>query len=179
MTLPNSGIITMDMIRAELKRPAGVITLNDADVRKLAGKLSGPISMADLHGKSAISGTEFYITPSGITTRENEWAGFDDSQGLGNIEPTEFEGHFIEMLVDHTNNTVGEETIRFWLTGKLTKRYSAIDFFSMSGIKLARVPRTSSNAESDDQFNVDRSPQTEALWTLIENDNRFYIVGVP
>lgn len=52
MALPSSGEITMDMVRVELKRPTGAISLNDADVRKLAGILSGAISMNDLRGKS-------------------------------------------------------------------------------------------------------------------------------
>lgn len=53
MTLPSSGIMSMGMILAELKRPAGAISLNDTDVRKLAGKPSGIIKMSDFYGKSS------------------------------------------------------------------------------------------------------------------------------
>lgn len=42
----------MEQVRTELKR-SGTISLNDTDVRKLAGRTSGTISMADLRGKKA------------------------------------------------------------------------------------------------------------------------------
>ncbi len=51
MALPSTGPITMDMIRKELNRHTGAISLNDADVRTLAGKHTGTISMSDLRGK--------------------------------------------------------------------------------------------------------------------------------
>lgn len=46
-----TGTISMDDVRTELK-VTGTITLNDTNVRKLAGKASGEISMNDLRGKS-------------------------------------------------------------------------------------------------------------------------------
>lgn len=52
MALP-TGTITMNDVNIELGRPSGSqITLNDADVRSLAGRPSGTISMDDLRGKS-------------------------------------------------------------------------------------------------------------------------------
>jgi hypothetical protein len=57
-TLP-SGTISMSQVNTELRRPASQsINLNDAQVRSLAGKPSGAISMNDLRGKS----WELYIT---------------------------------------------------------------------------------------------------------------------
>lgn len=56
MTLPSSGLITFNQINVELGRsPTAYISLNDPEVRALAGKPSGLISLSDLHGKSAIS----------------------------------------------------------------------------------------------------------------------------
>lgn len=53
MALPSTGSISMDQVRIELGL-SGAISLNQANVRTLAGKPSGTISMSDLRGKSAI-----------------------------------------------------------------------------------------------------------------------------
>jgi hypothetical protein len=53
MTLPATGPLSFSMINVELGFPANqTISLNDAAVRKLAGKPSGAISFADLRGKA-------------------------------------------------------------------------------------------------------------------------------
>lgn len=49
--IKNSGPISVDDIRKELNK-SGTINLNDSDVRKLANKPSGPISLKDFYGKS-------------------------------------------------------------------------------------------------------------------------------
>lgn len=55
MALPSSGIISASMINDELKRPTSApLSLDDVEVRKLAGRPSGPISFSDFWGKSAI-----------------------------------------------------------------------------------------------------------------------------
>lgn len=51
--LPKNGTISMDDIRKELNK-SGSINLNDSDVRKLANKPSGSISLKDFYGKSNI-----------------------------------------------------------------------------------------------------------------------------
>jgi len=52
--LPSSGVISLLDVRTELSG-SGAVTLNDANVRTLAAKPSGIISLADLYGKSAIN----------------------------------------------------------------------------------------------------------------------------
>ncbi len=62
MTLPSSGPISFSQINTELgKASNATISLNDGDVRNLAGKASGAISMSDLLGKS--SGPVFDYPP--------------------------------------------------------------------------------------------------------------------
>lgn len=54
MTLPASGLITMNMINVELGRAGTApINLNEAACRTLAGVPSGIIRMSDFYGKSA------------------------------------------------------------------------------------------------------------------------------
>ena len=68
--LPETGSISMSQVNVELKKSeTAVITLNDTDVRKLAGKPSGVISMNDLRGKKASEHVENYQIYS------NEWSG--------------------------------------------------------------------------------------------------------
>lgn len=59
--LPETGSISMSQVNVELKKgETTVITLNDTDVRKLAGKPSGIISMEDLRGKKASESVNNY-----------------------------------------------------------------------------------------------------------------------
>ena len=52
MALPSTGSISMSQVNTELKKSATAKTsLNDSDVRKLAAKPSGQITMSDLRGK--------------------------------------------------------------------------------------------------------------------------------
>ena len=62
--LPETGSISMSQVNVELQKgETTVITLNDTDVRKLAGINSGKISLNDLHGKrhgTYVSGYTIY-----------------------------------------------------------------------------------------------------------------------
>ena len=53
MTLPVSGQISLSQVITELTGPPGAIRLGQNNVRNLAGKPSGQISMSDLWGKSS------------------------------------------------------------------------------------------------------------------------------
>ncbi len=54
MALPSSGLISLSQVNTELKKSAtAVISLNDSNVRKLAGRTTGTINMSDLRGKKA------------------------------------------------------------------------------------------------------------------------------
>lgn len=65
MALP-TGTISMSDVNAELKRPATqTISLNDGQVRQLAGRPSGAISMSDLRGKS-------FTVPVNVVVFDNE-----------------------------------------------------------------------------------------------------------
>ncbi len=72
MALPSSGTITLAQVNVELQKSSTAqISLNDADVRALAGVPSGAISMSNLYGKSrfiiASGGTETTYSSGGAT----------------------------------------------------------------------------------------------------------------
>lgn len=52
MALPTTGPISLGQVKEELNK-TGSISLGSTDVRNLAGKTSGQISLSDLYGKSA------------------------------------------------------------------------------------------------------------------------------
>lgn len=63
MPLPSSGPLSLSQVNVELgKASTAPVSLNDADVRTLAGKPSGAISFADLLGKSAEVFEQFTLT---------------------------------------------------------------------------------------------------------------------
>ena len=64
MALPSSGSISLSQVNTELGNSATApISLNDTNVRTLAGKASGAISLNDLLGKSAGGSITFTPTP--------------------------------------------------------------------------------------------------------------------
>lgn len=85
MTLPCSGPISMSQVNTELGHTSTAnISLNQADVRTLAGVPAGTISMSDLHCKSAPGSTpptlpsatiEVFDSTGGLDT--NSW--FNDN----------------------------------------------------------------------------------------------------
>lgn len=96
MALPSSGEITLDNLNTHLKRASGTpISMNDSQVRALAARTSGAISMSDLHGKwagsritvgagtSTMYGTAFYGYKAAGWTVSGAQAGVCDGQFNG------------------------------------------------------------------------------------------------
>lgn len=100
MALP-TGTISMANVRSELRR-SGQIRLGDSDVRGLAGRPSGPISMADLRGKS--SSTRFSVLPKmryiidEMMDLEIEMRGYHRDNRLGSISGGSWRGGTVIAL---------------------------------------------------------------------------------
>lgn len=86
MALPSSGAISMANINVELGKAAStLISLNDANVRTLAGKPSGTISFSDLLGKgwfnpftSVTGGNRTYLSASTSASYQYNRSSGDD-----------------------------------------------------------------------------------------------------
>lgn len=85
MTLPSSGAISLANVNVELGLGSTTnISLNQTNVRSLAGKASGTISMSDLLGKSA--GATF--SPDGGTSSGSPVALYDYIAGGSPVSKT-------------------------------------------------------------------------------------------
>lgn len=85
MALPTTGPISLGQVKEELNK-TGSISLGSTDVRNLAGKTSGQISLSDLYGKSAAT-----------------WVKVGNTDGLGvimNEGSGEDEDHYISEAID-------------------------------------------------------------------------------
>ena len=97
MALPNSGVMTAAMINLELKRAENApFSLNDPDVRKLAGKLSGAISFQDFYGKSS----EIVVTLA---------AGAKGVVGKSLFSPADWTGDTVKKIIVPNGVEVGPE----------------------------------------------------------------------
>lgn len=109
MTLP-TGTITMNDVNIELSRASGsTISLNDTDVRNLAGIASGTISLDNLRGKSAIPsvynmynyGTEGAVSagwsPSGSTRQYFRYQSGNGTWGTDPANTNTYAADRIEM----------------------------------------------------------------------------------
>ena len=118
MALPSSGSISLSQVNTELKKSAtAVISLNDSNVRKLAGRTTGVISMSDLRGKKASESV------SGYQVYNNSWVGKDKIIPL----TVTFPHKVISGTITVAHNERGAEMIykgEGYITGGSTKTFT-------------------------------------------------------
>ena len=128
--LPETGSISMSQVNVELKKSeTAVITLNDADVRKLAGKPSGTISMNDLRGKSNTEKVNNYQVFS------QRWSGLKKSGEFTVTFPHKVVNGTINIATESYNNdSIGSVTLLGnTISGVSNKTISINNISSISG----------------------------------------------
>lgn len=142
MSLPTTGPISLGQVNTELKRPATqTISLNDGQVRQLAGRPSGAISMSDLRGKSFTAPVNVVVfdqeisDPTTIKINYNVYSCIlrvhnENVSGGRNVSVQVKDGSRIELR----SNKTGDVT--------LLQGYSHKVIFYLSGEGRARVTAT-------------------------------------
>lgn len=184
MALPSSGQITFQDIATELGL-TGPISLDQAEVRALAGIPSGPISLADLLGKSALlfSGTltigyQPYVadklsTPEmrGCFSRYRSPFYVPNNNPIGAIAPSTVEGSSVYILGEEHNDLAATKLFIFAVSGQTIP----LDFFSVLRVKngstvVAELLPANATAERVNlaQINDNQTlyPATRWTWTL-------------
>lgn len=78
MPLPSTGAISLGQVNVELSKGATVpISLGDTAVRTLAGKLSGPVSLGDLRGKTL---NRWQLNVKHTVDTPGAWYGYNDAR---------------------------------------------------------------------------------------------------
>jgi hypothetical protein len=182
MALPSSGQITFQDIATELGL-TGPITLDQAEVRALAGIPSGPISLADLAGKSALKLTATLTIGYAAEVIDKlsmpEYRGFwtrthtSISQSpKGALDPKVIDGETICILVESrasSNSTMPQHNSFIFA---VTDQTIPLDFFSSIKIKSgSTLLHTFNRADAASQrgvvyTGVDDYPATIYTWTL-------------
>ena len=125
MTLPASGPISMSQVATELGVTASGINLNQTNVRTLAGRPSGTISMSDLLGKSSV--IKFTMTVGVPDNIDHKGYGSNllgpGQVNWGSITPTQV-GTLIPLQIDSYNDgggTLGSVYFAIVLQGVLAQ----------------------------------------------------------
>lgn len=193
MALPSTGSISMSQVRTELGL-SGTISLGQSQVRALAGIPSGPISLSDFLGKSALLlsavVTSGYVPESGdskinIAELRGFWARVRDSintasQPIGAISPNTVAGQTV-MAVGETSIDALESYSEFVFA--VNGQSVALDFFNFIRVKdgstvVGEFTRNDSHPDGEGvgvrkNYYIDINtpvPVTEWAWSLPLNN---------
>lgn len=133
MTLPSSGAISAANINVELGRAANtLISLNDANVRTLAGKPSGTISFSDLLGKS-------WFNPfTSVTGGSRTYIG-DSTSGFYTYVRSSGDDRFSGIDVGYRTNTQQADIIIYQNTPSYPNSLASTRYGSLVAFKLFGV----------------------------------------
>lgn len=184
MALPSTGSISMSQVRTELGL-SGTISLGQSQVRALAGKSSGLISLADLRGKSALiySGTltigyQPYVADKlpipemrGYFSRYVNAFYYLNNNPIGAITPSTVEGSSIYCVGEEHNDLNSTKQFLLVVSGQTIP----LDFFSVLRVKngstvVAELLPANATAERVNLYQINdyqtAYPATRWTWTL-------------
>lgn len=158
MALPSTGPISMSQVRTELGL-SGAISLGQAEVRALAGRLSGSISMSHLRGKSAVNWAATPNEAVSIFATNSEMSGMRSAEASihfnsvgtisgggypsinrvgqhgrwdgGDADSSNTQIRFTEVGNGSINGTVGGDSLNTWhsLTATRSVSFAVLDSF--------------------------------------------------
>lgn len=107
MTLQTSGAISLNQIHVEAGGTSGTqASLNDSDIRVIAGAPSGAIDFADCYGVTLVT-----VTQSTQSQTMATLYGYSDSPAFGSRSPTNVNGNTLNAMtiksVYRTNSSAG------------------------------------------------------------------------
>lgn len=136
MTLPASSPISLGDVLTEIRRVdpgrALPISLGDADVRALAGKPSGAVSLSDLYGKSSYIPMSGSLSDLSMTGVANPGANYTEHENLtisfsGGLAPfvfawTSVSGNGSVDAINAATTVVNMPVARFAAPGTVTSQ---------------------------------------------------------
>lgn len=159
MTLPSSGVISMNDVNVELDRSGTTtISLNDTNVRALAGVASGQISMSNLYGKSNVGENWSIVSAPALTLYgvSTDGAGNWSSSTTTGYAPysTDNGGSWVTTLRPTTVATWGASYLAGWFLSNQSGNTRIIGTTSVSvaGTTIYNSGQILRNSQSNDGY---------------------------
>lgn len=178
MALPSTGPISMTQVRTELGL-SGAISLGQAEVRALAGRVSGTsISMSHLRGKSAVNWAATPNEAVSIFATNSQSSGMRSAEASihfnsagtisgggypsinrvgqhgrwdgGDADSSNTQIRFTEVGTGSRNGTVGGDSLNTWHSMSTTRSVSFAVLNSFMGVLESMILRIEMRHNTDD-----------------------------
>lgn len=129
MALPTSGKISLAEVADALGRPGTAISLNDPDVRALAGKPTGPISLADLLGAEVAPAGATLVAGASDASPPHD-VGFEQGDGVGSltaIDGISIQPNYFADFVASGGSRIGQVRFAGDVTAELAGKHVYVD----------------------------------------------------
>lgn len=135
MPLQTSGAISLNEIHVAAGGTSGTtVSLNDSDVRSLAGVPSGAIDFADFYGASS----SWTLTEGGTSTSSYANYGFSISGNFGSISPTTHNSATIQGIYSNSVSVKGSTSYSLFVQANGNQSTSWFSSISIAGVSHAQ-----------------------------------------